>query len=106
MGKTYLDLGEILKQINRECYGVENVYFQPPDNMKMRYPCTVYALEDIRNSNADNFPYKQDTAYSVTIIDKSPISPIVDKVKMLPQCSFDRHYVTDNLNHYVFTIYI
>lgn len=106
MGKTYLDLDRILKNINRECYGVENVYFQPPDNMKMKYPCTIYSMEDIRNSSADNFPYKQDTGYSVIVVDKSPISPIVDKIKMLSQCSFDRHYVVDNLHHYVFTIYI
>ena len=36
-----VDLGNKLKEI----LGSNNVYFQPPDNLKMVYPCIRYRLE-------------------------------------------------------------
>ena len=36
-----IDLGNKLKEI----LGSSNVYFQPPDNLKMVYPCIRYRLE-------------------------------------------------------------
>ncbi len=47
----------------------------------------------------------QTTAYQVIVIDKNPDSDYVKKVSLLPMCSFDRHYVADNLNHDAFTLY-
>lgn len=86
--------------------GDTHVYFQPPASVKMKYPAIVYSRERIDNKFADDIPYLQRTAYSVTVIDKDPDSEIVKKVSQLPMCRHNRHYKRDNLNHDNFTIYI
>lgn len=85
--------------------GARNVYYQPPASIKMTYPAIVYTRDNIDQRHADNSPYTQTYAYMVTVIDKNPDSEIVNKVSSLPMCSYDRHYVSDNLNHDVFTLY-
>ena len=49
----------------------KNVYFQPPESVKMKYPAIVYALDDIENVHADNGVYSSHRHYSVTVIDSS-----------------------------------
>lgn len=96
-----LDLQSMLETI----LDSSNVYFQPPESLKLVYPCIVYKLGDIDTTFAGNKPYSHGIKYSLTIIDKNPDSLIIDKFKYLPLCSFDRHYVADNLNHYNFNLY-
>lgn len=98
---TRLELHELLCDI----LGSRNVYFQPPESVRMQYPAIVYSRDDIENQHADNGAYIQSTAYQLIVIDKDPDSEIVEQVKKLPCCSFDRHYAADNLNHDAFTIY-
>lgn len=96
---------EELHEILCEALGSRNVYFQPPESIKMRYPAIVYSRDDIDNSFANNSVYMQSLAYSVTVIDSDPDSEVVDRVSKLPRCQYDRHYKSDNLNHDIFTIY-
>ena len=84
--------------------GSRNVYYQPPENVRMKYPAIVYSRNDIQNTFADNDVYMQSHTYIVTVIDENPDSDIVHRVSLLPMCEFDRHYAADNLNHDVFTI--
>lgn len=85
--------------------GSHNVYFQPSSNVQMKYPAIVYERNVIDNKHANDNPYAQSLGYTVKVIDKNPDSEIVKKVAQLPMCRFDRHYVADNLNHDVFTLY-
>ena len=71
----------------------------------MNYPAIVYALEDIENTFADDGVYLSRKKYLITVIDKNPDNVFVDKVAALSTCRFERHYTSDNLNHYVFIIY-
>lgn len=84
--------------------GSENVYFQPPPDHMISYPCIVYNRSNIRTAFGDNSPYKMDKQYQITVIDPNPDSLIPDKVASLPRCSFDRHFTSDGLNHDVFNI--
>lgn len=88
-----------------ELLGTRNVYFQPPESIKMNYPAIVYALEDIENAHADDGVYLSYKRYSVTVIDKNPDSTFVDMVAALPTCQFNRHYNSENLNHWNFSLY-
>ena len=36
--------------------GSGNVYFQPPENLKVRYDCIVYERSEIETVHADNAP--------------------------------------------------
>lgn len=96
-----LQLHEILCDI----LDSRNVYFQPPESVKMQYPAIVYALDDIDNTYANDGVYLSSRRYVVTIVDKDPDSSIVDKVAILPFCSYDRCYRKDNLNHTVFRLF-
>lgn len=84
--------------------GSRNVYFQPPASVQMKYPAIVYSLANIDNAFANNKVYMQSTSYELTLIDKNPDNEFVKKISTLPCCRFDRHFRSDNLNHYVFTI--
>lgn len=88
-----------------EIMGSRNVYHDPPTNLVMCYPCIRYSRYNIENTHANNGVYIQHNAYQVTVIDKNPDSEYVKKVSKLPLCSYDRHYVADNLHHDVFTLY-
>lgn len=85
--------------------GVENLYFQPPETIKMSYPAIIYSYARIDNRYAENKTYLQFVAYQVIIIDKNPDSDIFKKMSRLPMCTFERSYTADNLNHFVFTIF-
>ena len=85
--------------------GSHNVYFQPPASVKMQYPAIVYSLKNIEKNFANNLSYIITPGYEVILIDKNPDSIYVEKILKLPYCRFDRHYTSDNLNHFVFTIY-
>jgi hypothetical protein len=82
-----------------------NVYFQPPASLEIKYPCIIYERDSGDTVYADNNPYIHRTRYQVKVVDRDPDSEIPGKIAMLPLCRFDRHYVTDNLNHDIFNIY-
>lgn len=82
-----------------------NVYYNPPSSVKMVYDAIVFKRSGIENTNANNKVYGQSHRYEVTTITNDPDAPIIEKISKLPMCSFDRHFVSDNLHHNVFTLY-
>lgn len=94
-----------LHEVFCEILGSRNVYFQPPASVKMKYDAIRYSRKSIENLHANNRVYGQNNAYEVTAIYRDPDSDLPVKISKLPLCRFDRHYVADNLNHDVFTIY-
>lgn len=96
-----LELHEILCGV----LGSRNVYYQPPESVKMKYPAIVYSRANIQNDFADNEVYRQSYAYQVTVINEDPDSEIVEKISAIPTCRFTRHFNSENLNHDVFLIY-
>lgn len=96
-----LELHQILKNI----LGSNNVYFQPPSNTQLKYPCIIYERSDIDVKYADNLRYVNMVRYSMILIGRSPESDLVERLLDLPYCSYDRFYTADSLNHDTFTIY-
>ena len=82
-----------------------HVYFQPPANVQMQYPCIVYKRDIAVAQFAGNKPYRYTKRYEVTIIDSDPDGQISDKVAILPMCTHNRFFTADNLNHDVFILY-
>lgn len=85
--------------------GAKKVYFQPPETVKMEYPCIRYELDGEDTKFADNKPHIRAKRYAVTVIDPDPDSNIPDKVGGFSMCKFDRKYTKDNLNHFVYILY-
>lgn len=94
-----------LQALLENILGGRNVYYQPPASIQMKYPAIVYSRHKIENTHADNIVYRQTRSYEIIVIDKDPDSPIIDRISQLPLCSFNRHYVADNLNHDVFLLF-
>ena len=83
----------------------KNVYFQPPESLKMKFPCIIYDYNSDDIVYADNLKYLDHKRYNVTLVDKDPDSQLVESLKELDFCSPDRQYASNGLNHFVFTIY-
>lgn len=83
----------------------DHVYFQPPENIRLEYPCIIYRRDSADTKFADNRPFRYEKRYQVMVIDQDPDSPIPDKVAGLPSCVFERHYTADLLNHDVFNLF-
>lgn len=94
-----------LHEVLCEVLGTRSVYYNPPESVRINHPAIVYSRKDIDNIHADDSVYGQTCVYEVTVIDGDPDSEIVGKVSRLPSCRFDRHFVSDNLNHDTFTLY-
>lgn len=100
MGRR-LDLHEKLVAIP----GVAKVYFQPPTNTRMEYPCIRYSLSDIKTDHAANMPYSLTNRYEVIVIDRDPDTTIQAAVGHMSKSAFRRFYEKDGLNHFVFELY-
>lgn len=88
-----------------EFLGSRNVYYQPPETLKIDYPCIIYNRSDILNINADDMHYNNRTCYTVIVVDKTPDNPVISKILEMPYTSYDRYYKSDNLNHDVLRVY-
>lgn len=95
----------LLQKQLEEILGSREVYYQPPDSIKMRYPAIRYKRKDIDAKYANNKVYSSMTAYEIILMDANPDSVFIQKIMELPFCSYDRHYTAENLNHEVFTLY-
>lgn len=105
MDEHNVEYPEELQTLLEELMGNTNVYFQPPSNVKMNYPCIIYKLDNIKTRYANNNPYQKSKRYSVTYISKSPDQFIPDKIGELPTASFNGFFISDNLNHTVYNLY-
>lgn len=86
--------------------GIDNVYFQPPEKLKLNYPCMVYQLNTGDTQFANNKPYLFRKQYMAIYITPDPDSDMPRKIALhFPMSRMDRFYTADNLNHYVFMIY-
>lgn len=100
--RTRLDLQNKLVEL----LGNNHVYYQPPESLKMEYPCIRYSKSVIDSRHADNVKYIGHDRYEIIVIDKRPDNAVIREILNLPYTSFDRHYIADNLNHDVITIYL
>ncbi|QBZ73575.1 tail terminator [Streptomyces phage RosaAsantewaa] len=85
--------------------GSDFVYFQPPSNLTIQYPCIVYAHDNAMTEFAGNLPYSRAKRYQVTHISRNPDTEIPDKLGLYPLSNLNRVFIADNLHHYVFNIY-
>lgn len=83
----------------------DDVHFQPPTSIEMKWPAITYTRDRPKTDFADNIPYRSALKYTVTVIHKDPDNDIQVKVAAMPYCTFERSYPADGLNHDVFNIF-
>lgn len=97
-----LDLQAELEKV----IGNQNVYFQPPESVKLSFPCIVYKLGTASTQYANDMPYIFKARYEVTAIHKDPDDSIFEKLAMhFPYCKHDRTFTSGNMYHDVFELY-
>ena len=86
--------------------GSRNVYFQPPESVKMQYDAIRYKLSDKDIKRANNRIYLKTNEYEGVVITRDPDTTIPDAIlEHFQMCRFGRPYTADNLYHYPFTLY-
>lgn len=97
-----IELQDLLESI----LGSSNVYFQPPESIKMKFPCIVFQRVSGDTKFGDNMGYIFTARYQITLIGKDPNpEKFIDKISKIPRCIYDRHYVVDNLHHDNYYLY-
>lgn len=89
--------------------GSKNVYYQPPENLKMKYPCFVYEEHVNTPFRADNIDYLSPEEWDVTLIrtfqDREKINLIRDTIRRkFVYCRWATHFISDGLIHDVYHI--
>ena len=100
-GNRRIEFNQLLKKIT----GCENVYFQPPESLKIKYPAIIYNRDDMKLRKADDQVYTATTRYNVVVVDKNPDSELIHKLLKLPMIYYGRHYTADNLNYDTFEVF-
>lgn len=85
--------------------GSRNVYFDPPESIKMKYPCIVYSFSSVKSTYADNIRYKGMNKYMVTYIGDDPDSQTPFTLMNMKYASFDRKFTQSDLHHTVISLY-
>lgn len=80
-----------------------NVYYQAPS--RMEYDAIKYSKKNPDYIYANDAKYKSMNCYEIIVIARRPDHPVIEALMELPYCSYDRHYVADNLHHDVLTLY-
>lgn len=88
-----------------ELLGLKHVYYQPPSTVKIEYPAIIYSKGRIDKDHANDKAYRFKTRYEIIVVDRHPDNSVIQKLLFLPYCSYDRHYISDNLNHDSLTLY-
>jgi hypothetical protein len=83
-----------------------NVYFQPPSNIQMVYPCIVYNKTNKIRHFASDIIYLSQWEYNLTVIDRDPDSDVAERIeKHFNHCGISQSYTVDNLNHTILSLY-
>lgn len=97
---------EELQAALEETLGTRNVYFSPPSNMSLEYPCIVYKRQPGLVERANNAAYFERKRYQLTVIDSDPDSLLVDTI--LRDFAYADHrsrFVKENLTHDVIDLF-
>lgn len=100
-----MDRRQDLQNLLMSILGSNNVYFQPPETVKLNYPCIIYNRSRGDTRFADNNPYSFVFRYDVTVVSRDPEEDTIMKLAALPMCTHERFYTADGLNHDVFNLY-
>lgn len=84
----------------------ENVFYQPPESIKLKYPCFLYELSGGQKERANNSMYIFTRRYDCMYITRDPDNEYIELLlSSFRYISYDRRYVSNNLYHDTFTIY-
>lgn len=85
----------------------KNVYYQPPESVKLKYPCVIIKKNPGDTKPADNIKYIYSPSYTLTVIARDPNRTLAEQIFMAFLISrYDQNFVRDNLYHDVITVFL
>lgn len=85
---------------------VENVYFQPPANIKLTYPCIIYRKTPGDRKHANDKAYISAQGFTLTVIERDPDTPIKNEtLDYFSMISEGTSFTVDGLYHSQLTLY-
>jgi len=79
-----------------------NVYWNPPENFKMSYPCIIYSLVDTNDIYADNKKAIYNEVYELTWISFDKEDLKLDKLMHDDHATYNSYFLSDAMHHYKF----
>lgn len=84
----------------------DHVYFQPPSNLKLNYPCIIYNKTPSVKEYGNDHYYIKTQGYQLLVVDPDPDSLIADDLEdHFTYCAISQYFVSDNLNHTALNLY-
>lgn len=81
-------------------------YFQPPETLKLTYPCVVYAFERFDTRRANNLNYIINERYKISFLHKDADNGTVKQVmRKFEKIAHVQHYITNGVYNDVYFIY-
>lgn len=96
---------ELQEILEKNVMKSDRVYYQPPENFELKYPCIIYSIDKSDNLNADDNKYIGRKKYTVILLDKDPDSKYLESLEKIEYSTFINAYITNKINHYVFELY-
>lgn len=82
------------------------VYFQPPESIKLTYPCYVYHRAGNAHLTADNGKYRMTPRYTLTYITYDPDDPLIQQTEEHFQlCRMTGASGSGGVNNYYYDLY-
>lgn len=104
-----MDLPQKTDELVEKCYklpGVNHVYFEPPEDLRMQYPCIRIKRVNADSTYASNKVYKIDDRYDLIYITREPDSTLVhDILWTFEKVRHTRSYTANNLRHEQYTLF-
>ena len=83
-----------------------NVYFQPPSDIRLKYPCIVYNKVTLAVEHANNKIYKNMQEYLITVMSTDPDYDVAEQITLhFPYASLGNVSVIEGLNQTTVTLY-
>lgn len=100
MARTRIEFDSLL----RSTLGSTNVYYDPPESFKLKYPCIVYTDSGRIVLHADSGTYIKYRRYTINYLTKDADDPMVDTIEELPYCRMRTPYTAANVFHHPYDI--
>lgn len=89
----------------KEEYGDIRIYFQPPPNIMMVYPCSIVHIVDMYKIHADNNLYANDIKLEVVYMTEDPNDPMIENI-ISSKNEFQSMMTVDGLYHVITYLYL
>lgn len=85
---------------------MDNVYYEPPENMTLQYDCIIYKKDPDYQEKANNYNYISVDRYAITVVERKVDTGVAQAIRdHFPACTITNTFVSDSLHHTLLKLY-